>query len=54
MKNSGLNKSRFIVGLALVGVAVLMFLFGKGEYSTAGAIGISVLGLISVAVSRRK
>lgn len=54
MKNSGLNKSRFIVGLVLVGVAVLMFLFGKGEYSTAGAIGIGVLGLISVAVSRRK
>ena len=54
MKNSGLNKSRFIVGLVLVGVAALMFLFGRGEYSTAGAIGIGMLGLISVAVSRRR
>jgi hypothetical protein len=53
MQSSGLNKSRFIVGLVLVGVAVLMFLFGKGGYSTTGAIGIGVLGLLSVAVSRR-
>jgi hypothetical protein len=54
MNSSGLTKSRFIVGLILVGVAVLMFLFGKGEYSTAGATVIGVLGLASIAVSRRK
>jgi hypothetical protein len=52
--SSQLNKSRFIVGIILVGVAVLMLLFAKGNYSTAGAIGIAVLGLVSIAISRRK
>jgi hypothetical protein len=54
MKSSQLNKSRLIVGLILIVIAVLMFLFVKGDYSTAGAIGIGVLGLVSVAISRRK
>ena len=54
MKNSKLNKSRFIVGLILVAIAVLMFLFTKGDYSTSGAIGLGVLGLVSIAISRRK
>jgi len=54
MKGSQLNKSRFIVGIVLVVIAVLMFLFAKGDYSTAGAIGIGVLGLISIAISRRR
>lgn len=54
MKSSQLNKSRFIVGIILVVIAVLMFLFPKGDYSTAGATGIGVLGLLSIAISRRK
>jgi len=54
MKNSQLNKSRFIVGIILVIIAVLMLLFAKGDYSTAGAIGIGILGLVSIAISRRK
>jgi len=54
MKSSHLNKSRFIVGLILVVIAVLILLFTKGDYSTAGAIGIGVLGLISIAISRRR
>lgn len=54
MKPSQLNKSRFIIGLILVLIAVLMFLFAKGQYSTAGAIGIGLLGLISIAISRKK
>jgi len=54
MRSSQLNKSRFIVGIVLVVIAVLMFLFAKGDYSTAGAIGIGVLGLISIAISRRR
>jgi len=54
MKGSQLNKSRFIVGIVLVIIAVLMFLFAQGDYSTAGAIGIGVLGLISIAISRRR
>ena len=54
MKSSQLNKSRFIVGMVLVVIAVLMFPFAKGDYSTAGAIGIGVLGLISTTISRRR
>ena len=54
MKNSQLNQSRFIVGLILVAIAALMFLFTKGDYSTAGATGLGVLGLVSIAISRRK
>ena len=54
MKSSQLNKSRFIIGLVLVAIAVLMFLFTKGDYSTTGAVGLGVLGLVSIAISRRK
>ncbi len=54
MKGSQLNKSRFIVGLILVIIAVLMFLFARGSYATAGVIAIGVLGLVSIAISRRK
>lgn len=54
MKSSQLSKSRFIVGLILVTIAVLMFLFGKGDYATAGSIAIGVLGLASIVISRRK
>lgn len=53
MKSSRLNTSRFIVGMILIVIAVLMFLFVKGNYSTSGAIVIGVLGLISIAISRR-
>ena len=49
-----MERSRFIVGLILIAVAVLIFFFAEGEYSTAGAIGLGVLGLVSVAISRRK
>lgn len=54
MSNFRLNKSRFIVGVALVIIAVLVFLFAGGDYATAGAIGIGVLGLISIAISRSR
>ena len=51
MKSAQLNMSRFIVGIVLVAIAVLMFLFG--DYATAGVIVILVLGLISIATSKR-
>ena len=51
LKNSQRDKPHFIVGLALVIVAALMFLLT--DYSTAGIIAIGVLGLISIATSRR-
>jgi hypothetical protein len=54
MNSFQLNKSRFIVGIILIVIAVLMFLFVKGDYATAGAIGIGILGLVSIAISRRK
>lgn len=51
MKRNRLNRSRFIVGLVLIAVAVAMFLFT--DYSVAGPIAIGILGLTSIAVSRR-
>ena len=53
MSSQQLNLSRFLVGIALVVVAVLMFLFLEEDYSTAGAVALGVLGLISIAISRR-
>lgn len=54
MKSSRLSRSRFIAGIVLVAIAVLMLLFVPGGYATAGAIGIGALGLISIALSRRR
>ena len=53
MNGFRLNKSRLIVGIVLVVIAVLMFVFLRESYSTAGAIAIGILGLVSVAISRR-
>jgi len=53
MTHSQLNKLRFMVGVVLVIVAALMFLFLRADYSTAGAIAIGTLGLVSIAISRR-
>ena len=49
-----MRRSRLIVGLILIAVAALMFVFGKESYSTAGVISLLVLGLVSIAISRRK
>jgi hypothetical protein len=49
-----LQKSRFMVGLILVAIAALMFLFARGDNTSAGAIGIGMLGLLSIGISRRK
>ena len=54
MDKSRLNKTRFILGIILVVVAVLMLLFGEGGLFTVGAAGIGILGLLNIAVSRRK
>jgi hypothetical protein len=53
-KETKMNTSRFIVGLILVAVAAGIFFFGSGEYSTAGAVGLSVLGIVSIALARKK
>lgn len=51
MKWTKLGLSRLIVGILLIAIAVLMFLFT--ELTTAGIIAIGILGLISVAISRK-
>lgn len=53
MSSDQLSQSRLLVGVILVVIAVLIFLFAGGDYSTAGAIGLGILGLISIAISRR-
>ncbi|MCI0475659.1 MAG: hypothetical protein L0Y55_05385 [Anaerolineales bacterium] len=49
-----MNTSRFLVGLILIAIAAAMFLSGGENYSTAGAIGLGILGLVSTAISRKK
>jgi len=53
MKSSRLRKSRFLVGIVLVLIAALLLVFAEGGYYTAVAMGIGVLGLVSIAISRR-
>jgi hypothetical protein len=54
MRGSRLSRSRFIVGLVLVAIAVLIFLLGEGTIYTGGAIALGIVGLVSIAISRRK
>jgi multisubunit Na+/H+ antiporter MnhC subunit len=49
-----MRKSRLIIGLALIVAAVLLFVFGEGRYSDSGVVALAVLGLVSIAISRRK
>ncbi len=48
-----LNRSRLVVGLILIIAAALMFVVGEDTFATAGAVALGVLGLASVAISRR-
>lgn len=49
-----LQRSRLIVGLLLIVVAALLFVINSGYFATAGIVAIGILGLILVAISRRK
>ena len=51
MKSSRSNTFLFLIGVASLTIAVLMFLFARGNYYFAGAIGGGVLGFISIAKS---
>lgn len=53
LNRSQLSKSRLIVGAALIAVAVAIFVFDLGAYSTAGAIALGIVGLASIAAARR-
>ena len=48
-----MKTTRFIVGLILVAAAALLFLWGQGAYATSGAVALGVLGLVSLAISRK-
>jgi hypothetical protein len=50
MLSPRIQKPRFIIGLLLVAIAVLMFLLG--DYPVAGVAAVAVLGLISIATAR--
>lgn len=54
MTNQTLSQSRFWVGVILLVVAALMFLGRLGDIATAGAVAFAVLGLASIAISRRR
>lgn len=47
-------RSRLVVGLVVVLIAVLLFVFGDESYSTAGGVAFLVLGIVAIALSRRK
>lgn len=49
-----MNRSRFVVGVILVLMAALMFVAGEGSFAAAGAVALAVLGIVSIAISRRK
>ena len=51
---SALQRSRLIVGLLLTVMAALLFVFRANNFATAGIIAMVVLGLILVAIARRK
>jgi hypothetical protein len=51
---SNLQRSRLMVGFLLIGVAAVLWVFGAGDFATAGIIACGVLGLVLVAISRRK
>ena len=53
MKSTVLNRSRLIVGPVLVIVAALVLLFTEGDATLPGAIALGVLGIVSIAISRR-
>jgi hypothetical protein len=49
-----MKRSQLVVGLMLIAVAVLLLLLGEGDSATAGAVAFGVLGLVTIAISRRK
>lgn len=52
MNTSRWNKPRLIVGLVVVAAAVLMVVFGLGDFPVAGVAAIAMVGLISIVTAR--
>jgi hypothetical protein len=53
MKWFTMCSSRCVVGTFLAVIAITMFLFLQNAYSAAGAVAIGVLGLVTIAISKR-
>jgi len=53
MQHTRLNQSRLVVGVALIVIAAALFVFAGGSISPAGVVALGVLGLTSIAISRR-
>jgi hypothetical protein len=49
-----MRKDRLIVGIICVALALWMFLAGANSGITAPAIAVAVLGIIMIAISRRR
>ena len=49
-----LAKSRFIAGIICFIIAVLIFIFGKGRIPTTSGVAFTILGVIMVAISKKK
>jgi hypothetical protein len=47
-------RSRLIVGLVLIIAAALLLIFGRGTASSVAVVAIAVLGVVLIAISRRK
>ena len=43
-----------LIGIVLIVAAVLMLLFARGDYATAGVVAIAVLGVINIATARKR
>jgi len=53
MERVDLRSFRFVVGILLIIVGLVLLLVSEGRNSTAGAVAFFVLGLMSIAISRR-
>jgi hypothetical protein len=49
-----LRKDRFIAGLLCIALAVWMYISGQENNLIAPAIAITILGIIMIAISRKK
>jgi hypothetical protein len=49
-----MRKDRLIIGILCIALSAWMFLAGASGGTTAPAVAVAVLGIIMVAISRRK
>lgn len=49
-----MKTTRFVIGLVLVAASVLLLLLGDGDFTVPGASAIAILGIVLIAISRRR